>query len=84
MLFDEKDIPELHYMKHRHDDNKSYNDYEKNILDRMLSPNIYNSDMMNVFLKLLQPLTAKLFDQFNILKNWNNYVVDKYYHKHSR
>ena len=72
MLYDEKDLSELHFMKHRHDDNKDWNDYEKNILDRMLSPNIYNSTMMVNFLTRLQPLSAKLFDHFNILKNWNN------------
>ena len=84
MLYDEKDLSELHFMKHRHDDNKDWNDYEKNILDRMLSPNIYNSTMMVNFLTRLQPLAAKLFDHFNILKNWNNYMVDKYYHKHRK
>lgn len=82
MLFREKDLPELHYMKHRHDSVAEYNDYETNVLDNMLSPNIYNSDMMNGFLKRLQPLAAKLFDQMNIMKNWHNYMVDKYYHKH--
>ena len=82
MLFREKDLAELHFMKHRHDSVSEYNDYETNVLDNMLSPNIYNSDMMNGFLKRLQPLAAKLFDQMNIMKNWHNYMVDKYYHKH--
>ena len=50
----------------------------------MLSPYNYENDMMNSFLKKLQPLTAKLFDQMNIMKNWRNYIVDKYHYKHNR
>jgi hypothetical protein len=84
MLYEEKEIPEMFYMKHRHDSKVDYNDYENNLLDKMLSPNIYNSDIMFVFLKNLQPLVAKLFDQFNIMKNWQNYMVDKYYHQHGK
>ena len=84
MLYDEKEIPEIFFMKHRHDSDKTYNQYENNMLDRMLSPNIYNSDMMNGYLKRLQLLTAKLFDIFTIVKNWQNYSVDKYYNQHSK
>lgn len=84
MLHEEKEIPELYYMKHRHDDDKDWVDYENNMLDNMLSPYIYENDMMNGFLKRLQPLTAKLFDQVNIMKNFKNYVVDKYHYKHNR
>lgn len=84
MLYEEKDLPELHFMMHRHDNNKNFVDYEKNIFDRRLSPNIYNSKMMAGFLDLMQPLAAKLFDQMNIMKNWNNYMVDKYYYKHPK
>ena len=84
MFYEEKELPELYYMKHRHDDNDKYIDYEKNILDRTLSPHIYKNDMMNNFLKRLQPLVAKLFDQMNVMKNFQNYMVDKYYYKHSK
>ena len=84
MLIEDKELPELYYMKHRHDDNKDFIDYENSILDKMLSPYIYENDMMNGFLKRLQPLTAKLFDQMNIMKNFRNYIVDKYHYKHNR
>ncbi len=40
--------------------------------------------MMNSFLKRLQTLAAKLFDQMNIMKNFQNYMVDKYYYKHPK
>lgn len=84
MLYEEKELPELFYMKHRHDDNSDFNDYEKSILDNSLSPYLYRNDMMNSFLKRLQPLVAKLFDQMNIMKNLQNYIVDKYYYKHQK
>jgi hypothetical protein len=71
-------------MKHRHDNDTEWTDYEKSMLDKMLSPYIYENDMMNGFLKRLQPLTAKLFDQINIMKNFKNFIVDKYHYKHNR
>ena len=55
-----------------------------NYEDNYEEPYIYENDMMNSFLKKLQPLTAKLFDQMNIMKNWRNYIVDKYHYKHNR
>jgi hypothetical protein len=84
MLHEEREISEVYYMKHRHDDDKEWIDYENNMLDKMLSPYIYENDMMNGFLKRLQPLTGKLFDQMNIVKNFRNYIVDKYHYKHNR
>ena len=84
MLHEEREIPELYYMKHRHDDDKDWIGYENDMLDKMLSPYIYENDMMNGFLKKLQPLTAKLFDQVNIMKNFKNFIVDKYHYKHNR
>ena len=56
MLYEDKDLSELHYMKHRHDDNKDYVDYQKNILSNKLSPYLYRNDLMNSFLNKLQPL----------------------------
>jgi len=84
MLHEEREIPELYYMKHRHDNDTEWIDYENSMLDNMLSPYIYENDMMNGFLKRLQPLTGKLFDQMNIVKNFRNYIVDKYHYKHNR
>jgi len=84
MLHEEREIPEIYYMKHRHDDDREWTDYENGMLDNMLSPYIYENDMMLPFLKRLQRLTAKLFDQMNVMKNWRNYMVDKYHYKHSK
>jgi len=82
MYYEEQEIPELFFLKHRHDDDNEYIDYEKMILDKSLSPFLYNNDRMNTFLKSSQRLIAILFDNVNIIKNFKNYMVDKYYYKH--
>jgi hypothetical protein len=82
MYYEEQDIPELYYMKHRHDSDEDFVDYEKIILDKSISPYLYNNDRMNTFLKSLQRLVSIFFDNVNIIKNFKNYTVDKYYYKH--
>ena len=84
MLFERKDLPELHFLKHRHDDESLYVDYESKILDSSLSPYMYKNNLMNSWLKRMQPLVSLLFDQMNVMKNFRNWTVDKYYYKHSK
>ena len=81
MLYQRKQLPELYYMKHRHDNDTDFMDYEKTILNKTLSPYLYQNEMMSGFLTRLQPLVALLFDQMNVVKNLKNYMVDKYYYK---
>ena len=47
MLYQRKDLPELHYMTHRHDNNDQFVDYEKQILNSSLSPYMYENNLMN-------------------------------------
>ena len=81
MLYERKDIPELHYLKHRHDNNDQYVNYEKQILNSSLSPYMYENDMMSGWLNRMQPLASLLFDQMNVMKNFKNYMVDKDWYK---
>lgn len=82
MLYDRKDLPELHFIKHLHDDDDDkYIKYDEILLDKTLSPYMFQNDLMNSFLKKMQPLVALLFDQNNIIKNFKNYMVDKYHYK---
>lgn len=83
MLFDLKQLPQLRFIKHRHDKIDGWFDYEKTILDKSLSPYMYKNDQMNDWLKSMQPLVSILFDQINIMRNFRNYMVDKYYYKQS-
>jgi hypothetical protein len=81
MLYRDRQLPELYYMKHRHDNDNDFVDYEKTILSRNLSPYMYENNMMNGFLTRLQPLVASLFDRMNVIKNFKNYMVDKDWYK---
>jgi len=81
MLQNRKELPELFSLKHRHDSEDRFVDYENSILDNSLSPYLYENDTMNGYLKRLQPLTSLLFDQVNIAKNFKNPIVDKYHYK---
>jgi len=83
MLYQRKQIKELYDLKHRHDNNDQFVEYEKQILDSSLTPYLYKNDMMNSWLKKMQPLLSILFDQMNIMKNWKNYIVDKDYYQHN-
>jgi hypothetical protein len=81
MLYQRKQIPELYYMKTRHNNDNDFVDYENMLLDKTLTPYIYNNDTMFGYLKRLQPLVALLFDQMNVLRNLKNYMVDKDWYK---
>ena len=81
MLYKRKQLPELFYLRHRHDTDNDFVDYEKKILNKSLFPYMYENNMMNGFLTRLQPLVALLFDQMNIVKNFRNYMVDKDWYK---
>jgi len=81
MLYERKDLPELHHIKHLHDDDKGFVKYDEVILDNTLSPHMFQNDLMNNWLKRMQPLVALMFDQMNVMKNFKNYMVDKYHYK---
>jgi hypothetical protein len=82
MYYKEQYLDEIYEIKHRHDDDKSFVDYEVDILNKTLSPKLFSNDRMFTFLDSLRLLVAKLFDNYNIIKNFKNYNVDKYYYKH--
>lgn len=82
MLYERKQLPELHFLKHLHDDDgDKYVKYDETILDKTLAPHMFDNDLMNTWLKKMQPLVALLFDQMNIMKNFKKYTVDKYDYK---
>ena len=82
MLYDKQSIPELNVFFHRNDDiKKNYMDYQNVILNRTLSAYIYGNSTMSGFLNRLNSLISLFFDQFNIIKNFKNFTVDKYWYK---
>lgn len=83
MLYERNQLPELYYMKHRHDsDNDTYVKYDENILESTMSPYMFVNSMVRTFLVKLQPLVSLLFDHMNVINNFKNYIVSKYYYKH--
>ena len=76
MYYEDQSLPEIHYLKHRWDNDDKFISYEDKILNKTLSPYLFNNDIMNNFLNKLQKSISILFD------NFNNYNVDKYYYKH--
>jgi hypothetical protein len=82
MLYERKQLKELHFLKHFHDnDINKYVKYDECILDKTLVPHMFDNDLMNSWLKKMQPLVALPFDQMNIMKNFKKYTVDKYDYK---
>jgi hypothetical protein len=82
MLYKDRQLPELYDLKHFHDDDEDFINYEEVILDKSLSPRIYSNDIMAGYLDRVKKMVALMFDQVNIIKNYKNYIVDKDYFKH--
>ena len=81
MLNDRKQLPELRYMRQFHDDISPNFNYEQDIFNKSMSPYLFQSTAMFNFLDKLRPIVALSFDQMNIIKNFKNYMVDRYHYK---
>ena len=79
--YQDKYIDEIYQIKHRNDSDKDFIDYEESILDKSLSPFLYYNDFLGEFLNRFKRLISIFFDNVNIVKNFKNYMVDKYYYK---
>ncbi len=79
--YQEKFIDEIYQIKHRNDSDNDFIDYDKSILDNSLSPFLFYNDFLGDFLNRFKRLISLFFDNVNIVKNFKNYMVDKYYYK---
>lgn len=82
MLYKDSKIDVIYNLKHHHDDDRDFVDYEKNILISKVSPNLIGNNKMYSFILYLQKIVYLFYDNVNLIKNWKNYTVDKYYYKH--
>jgi len=82
MYIKEKQISELYDLKHRSDSIKEKIEYDK-ILENTLSPYLYKNMNLALFLDRINGLVVKFYDNFHIIKNFYNYVVDKDHYKHN-
>lgn len=83
-LYKDQHIPELFEMKHRNDDFVSGYDFQDTILTNSLSSYSMYNENTNGFITKLQKIIYHFFDQFNIMRNFKNWNVDKYYNKHTK
>lgn len=82
MLWEKNQLPEIFYLKHRHDDDSNFVEYDKFILDKSLSPYMFENNVMSNYIKKMQSAASLLFDHMNVVKNMKNYIVDKYHYRH--
>ena len=83
MLEQKSQIPEYYYLQTRWNDNPNrHYPWEDHILKKTLSPHIYNNPNMADYLLLLEKSTALTVETNNIIRNYFNISVDKYYNDH--
>lgn len=83
MLYKDKEVKELWDLKHRND-NFSHNgfDYNQRLLTKSLSSFMFFNDNMSEFIGMIKNSLVLYFDSFNIVRNFKNFLVDKYYDQH--
>lgn len=82
-LYKDKEIDELYQLKHLHDNNKfSSYDIENNIIKRSVSNFLFSNNIMASFLEKVRKLVYMFFDNKNVIRNFKNWAVDKYYNNH--
>lgn len=80
MLKQNSEIPELFYLKSKWDDNPNkHYPWEDNILKKTVSPNTFNNGNMKDYLLQLEDLVSLMLESVNIVRNYLNIAVDKYY-----
>ena len=83
MLQRQQQIPELYFLKTRFNNNPNRHfAWEDNILKRTLSPHMFNNPQMQHYLLQLEQLVSLLIESVNIVRNYFNISVDKYYNDH--
>ncbi len=83
MLYKDKEIKELWDLKHRNDSfSHAGFDYNTKLISRSFSSFMFNNENMSDFLNMIQSSLVLFFDKFHIIRNFKNYLVDKYYDQH--
>lgn len=83
MLEQKSQIPELYYLKNKWNNNPNrHYPWEDNILKKTLSPNIFNNKNMRDYLLQLEEMVGLMLESVNIVRNFFNISVDKYYNDH--
>lgn len=77
------EISELYNFRRFHDKStKSSADYENELLNNMLSRNMFKNNITNEFLNQLQKNIIWMLESTLVVRNFWNYTVNKYYNKY--
>jgi hypothetical protein len=79
----DKQIQELYFLKHKHDNmlHKGYN-WQDNILKKTTTPFIWKNPVMHTFLSKIEKMLSLMVEKISVARNFFNYTVPKYYDEH--
>jgi len=80
------EIPEMYMLRHKHDTvlpEQGYN-YTDNLLNKTLSPVIYNNDNNVLFLDKLNNMMVSMIDTVLPVRNIFFYSHNKYFNRHGK
>lgn len=84
-MYEDKQLPELYFLKHFNDNIKEKNfDYPNQLFRKTIPSYVYfSNDKITTFLNSVQKMVLIWFDNVNIIRNFRNYLVDKDYYGHN-
>ena len=84
MLEKQKQIPELYYLKTKwnHNPNRHF-PWENNMLKKTLSATLFNNKHLSEYLLQLEQIVSLVVESVNIVRNFFNISVNKYYNDHT-
>ena len=80
------EIPEMFTLRHKHDTDlpEMGFDYSSNLLQKTLSPILYNNDNNNILLGQLNDMMVSLIENILPTRNIFFYSHNKYFNKHGK
>jgi len=84
MLDKTRQIPELYYLKTKWNRNdKRHFPWEENMLKKTISPTMFNNKNMSEYLLQLETMLSLVVESVNVVRNFFNISVHKYYNDHA-
>lgn len=82
-LQQDKELPELYYLKHKNDNLlHRHFPWENNLLRNTTTPYMWKNPNMNTFLSKIEIQLVLMVEQLNVARNFFNFTVNKYYNDH--
>jgi len=86
IIEENSEIPEMYVLRHKHDTDlpeMGYN-YTENLLNKTLSPVLYNNNNNVMFLDKLSNMVVSIMDSVLPTRNIFFYSHNKYFNKHGK